>query len=66
MKKIISITLLLIAIQANAQNTIEWDGKYQLQLSDFQSNATQIGNVKINEKISNELIYKAFKNYKTD
>jgi hypothetical protein len=48
MKKIISITLLFIAVQINAQNNIEWDGKYQLQLSDFQSNATQIGNVKIN------------------
>jgi hypothetical protein len=48
MKKIISITLLFIAVQINAQNNIEWDGKYQLQLSDFQSNATQIGAVKIN------------------
>ena len=31
-------------MQANAQH-IEWDGKYQLQLSDFQSASTQIGNV---------------------
>ncbi|MFV8442821.1 hypothetical protein [Flavobacterium sp. LB2P44] len=48
MKKIFIITFLLITVQINAQNTIEWDGKYQLQLSDFQSSATQIGNVKIN------------------
>jgi hypothetical protein len=48
MKKIITIVLLLIAFQIDAQNNIEWDGKYELQLSDFQSVATQIGNVKIN------------------
>ncbi|SHN10767.1 hypothetical protein [Flavobacterium xinjiangense] len=48
MKKIITILFLLVAVQINAQNTIEWDGIYQLQLSDFQSVATQIGNVKIN------------------
>jgi hypothetical protein len=48
MKKIITILFLLVAVQINAQNTIEWDGIYQLQLSDFQSAATQIGNVKIN------------------
>jgi hypothetical protein len=47
MNKIL-ITFLLITAQINAQNTIEWDEKYQLQLSDFQSSATQIGNVKIN------------------
>jgi hypothetical protein len=29
------------------QNTIEWDGKYQLQLTDFQSPATKIGEVNI-------------------
>jgi hypothetical protein len=27
----------------NGQNIIDWDGKYQLQLSDFQSATTQIG-----------------------
>lgn len=32
-----------VTMSANAQNTIEWDGKYQLKLSDFQSSATQIG-----------------------
>lgn len=48
MKKIITIVLLLIAFQIDAQNNIEWDGKYELQLSDFQSGATQIGDVKIN------------------
>lgn len=48
MKKIIIITFLLIAVQINAQNAIEWDGKYQIQLSDFKSKATQIGNVSSN------------------
>ena len=48
MKKIIIIAFLLIAVQINAQNAIEWDGKYQIQLSDFKSKATQIGNVSSN------------------
>lgn len=48
MKKIITTVLVLIAFQIDAQNNIEWDGKHELQLSDFQSSATQIGNVKIN------------------
>ncbi|WP_426091543.1 hypothetical protein [Flavobacterium sp. DSR3-2] len=48
MKKIITITFLMIALQINAQNAIEWDGKYQIQLSDFKSKATQIGNVSSN------------------
>lgn len=32
-----------LAILVRSQSIIEWDGKYQLQLSDFQSRATQIG-----------------------
>lgn len=48
MKKTISIIFLFIAVQINAQNNIEWDGKYQLQLSDFKSKVTQIGNVSSN------------------
>lgn len=47
-EKIILITFLFNAIQANTQNVIERDGKYQPQLSDFQSSATQNRNVKIN------------------
>jgi hypothetical protein len=43
MKKLFFFAFLLIASIANAQNTIDWDGKYQLQLSDFRSPATQIG-----------------------
>jgi hypothetical protein len=42
------ILLFLFSVPLIAQNDIEWDGKYQLQLSDFQSKGTQIGNVKIN------------------
>ncbi|WP_156063253.1 hypothetical protein [Flavobacterium sp. ZB4P23] len=45
MKKIILIIFLFNAIQANAQNIVEWHDKYQMQLSDFQSSATQIGNI---------------------
>lgn len=40
----IFFTLFLIAsVLGNAQNLINWDGAYQLQLSDFQSPATRIG-----------------------
>jgi len=35
--------LFFVLLSTQAQNVIEWDGKYQLQLSDFQSPATQIG-----------------------
>jgi hypothetical protein len=38
-------TFILLTFLTNAQNTIDWNGNYQLQLSDFQSPATQIGNV---------------------
>ena len=38
---IVFFTIILLSVQG--QNIIEWDGKYQLQLSDFQSPATQIG-----------------------
>ncbi|SEA01257.1 hypothetical protein SAMN05443667_101607 [Flavobacterium gillisiae] len=43
MKKAIVFFLLIQVLTTNAQNSIEWDGIYQLQLSDFQSEATQIG-----------------------
>jgi hypothetical protein len=43
MKKAILFFLIIQALAINAQNSIEWDGIYQLQLSDFQSKATQIG-----------------------
>jgi hypothetical protein len=43
MKKAILFFLMIQALAINAQNSIEWDGIYQLQLSDFQSEATQIG-----------------------
>ena len=39
----ITILLLLFSCSLQGQNIIEWDGKYQLQLSDFQSPATRIG-----------------------
>ncbi len=47
MKKIIIIICAFFAIQTYSQNEINWDGKYILQLSDFQSTSTQIGNTKV-------------------
>ena len=47
MKKNILIIYILFAIQTYSQNEIHWDGKYQLQLTDFQSTSTQIGNTKV-------------------
>lgn len=43
MKIAIVFFLFFQVVISNAQNAIEWDGTYELQLSDFQSNATQIG-----------------------
>jgi hypothetical protein len=43
MNKIIFAILILAANAVSAQNQIEWDGNYQLQLSDFQSKGTQVG-----------------------
>ena len=39
--------LFCIGLSCNAQNIIDWDGKYELQREDFQSVATQIGNTNI-------------------
>lgn len=47
MRKTLSLLLLLITSTIFAQNDINWDGKYQLQLTDFKSPATQIGNTTI-------------------
>lgn len=56
MKKLFAIALLSFASSAFAQNMIEWDGKYQLKLSDFKSPATQIGNVSMYSIQSNAVI----------
>jgi hypothetical protein len=47
MKKIFIVLLIIVANIVNAQNQIDWDGNYQLQLSDFQSEGTQIGGTSI-------------------
>jgi hypothetical protein len=41
----LSFLIAIIALTSivKGQNTIEWDGDYQLQLSDFQSTTTQVG-----------------------
>lgn len=45
MRKIIIALLFFSVMITNAQNVIDWDGNYKLQLADFQSNTTQIGNI---------------------
>jgi len=45
MKKFIIIWFLFFTTTGFSQNIIEWDGIYKLKLSDFQSPATQIGDV---------------------
>jgi len=47
MKYIFASLLLFTTGFTFAQNEIPWDGKYELQLSDFQSSATQIRNVNV-------------------
>lgn len=47
MKTIGVIILLLNSFFAVAQNEIDWNGSYKLQLSDFQSQSSQIGNTNI-------------------
>jgi hypothetical protein len=47
MRKVFTILFVIFTPIVFSQNDIAWDGKYQLQLSDFQSPSTQIGNVNI-------------------
>ena len=47
MKSSLIILYLLVTTFSFSQNEINWDEKYQLQLSDFQSKASQIGNVNV-------------------
>ena len=47
MRHLFIAILLAIVCNVKGQNTIEWDGNYQLKLSDFQSTATQIGGTNI-------------------
>jgi hypothetical protein len=47
MKQSLLFAFLTLATFASGQNTFDWDGKYKLQLSDFQSPSTQIGNTTI-------------------
>ena len=45
MRLVLAAAFLFTVTFASAQNTIDWDGVYVLQLSDFQASSTQIGNV---------------------
>lgn len=47
MKRIFTVLYILTSGLLFSQNDIEWDGQYRLQLSDFQSASTQVGNVTI-------------------
>jgi hypothetical protein len=47
MRRLFTLAFWAFVFIAKGQNTIEWDGIYQLRLSDFQSPATQIGGVTI-------------------
>jgi hypothetical protein len=47
MKLIVTAVLFLSVFIADAQNVIDWDGIYQLKLSDFQSPASEIGDVSV-------------------
>lgn len=47
MKHLLVVAFFTLVIPLNGQNAIEWDGKYQLQLSDFQSSTTQIGGTNV-------------------
>ncbi|WP_110346260.1 hypothetical protein [Flavobacterium hydrophilum] len=47
-KKLLFIVSILFCINSYSQNEINWDGKYQLKISDFQSPSTKVGDVKVN------------------
>jgi hypothetical protein len=47
MKKAIFLILIFHSLISKSQNDIDWNGIYKLQLSDFQSPSTQIGNVNV-------------------
>ncbi|MEO8255405.1 MAG: hypothetical protein ABI554_13570 [Flavobacterium sp.] len=48
MKKIALIICIIFFGNIYSQNEINWDGKYQLQLSDFKSSSTKVGNGNVN------------------
>lgn len=44
MKRLFTLICIVYIQFSIGQNTVEWDGVYQLTFSDFQSPATEIGN----------------------
>lgn len=52
MKNSLTLLLLFVFSLAYTQNIIEWNGEYQLKLSDFQSNQTEI-----NDSLNNYSLY---------
>lgn len=47
MRQLFIVFFFTFVSTVKGQNTIEWDGNYQLQLSDFQSSTTQVGGTNI-------------------
>jgi hypothetical protein len=47
MRFLLTVALISISFLSSAQNVIDWDGVYELQISDFQSSASQIGDVDV-------------------
>jgi hypothetical protein len=52
MKEKLILAFLFLSLIVKAQNVIEWDKDYKLQLSDFESSSTQIGGTNINSLFS--------------
>jgi hypothetical protein len=44
---VLPLVFTIFSVLVQAQNVIDWDGEYELQMNDFQGGATQIGGVNI-------------------
>ncbi len=60
MKKLIVLLFIVQSITIKAQNVIDWDGVYQIQLSDFQLSSSQIGETNVYSIISGTSMEFAF------
>jgi hypothetical protein len=47
-RSVFIVLFIVLTSVLNSQNLIDWDGNYELQLSDFQSSATEIGGSGVN------------------
>ncbi len=60
MKKLIVLLFIVQSITIKAQNVIDWDGVYQIQLTDFQLSSSQIGETNVYSIISGTSMEFAF------